>query len=356
MKRIDGRLSLEKLPLEVLLEILVYLSPRDLFSLRLTSHSLHLPASSNLLWRQHLLGLLNVHGALLDILSIPQKLWAFSLLHNGWFRAYSILHRVARGEWLFSDKDIIGSTWMVFFKSHLKEHGRPTSKDGSVISVEEAKRWHALIEFSEDGTFKAVDGLPLREGSWSVDKGMLHVTPYPPSFPSRDPKTWCRVLQTFSVLLIMDAPEFLGSLVDLNSEVLREAVRKRIISREEKETRERALEEARRRKLMDEKDDDLARRLRGLWSFRREEREEEESETEESEEEGDAESADSGGLLHSSASMAKICRSPYAYWNMENIKLVGISNANLYLAFLQDSDWSEDENETEDSSDCSICP
>ena len=49
------------------------------------------------------------------------------------------------------------------------------------------------------------------------------VTAYPPNIPSRDPSTWCRIMQHVQVLMVSDAPEFLHGLANLDNSIRSEA-------------------------------------------------------------------------------------------------------------------------------------
>lgn len=68
--------------------------------------------------------------------------------------------RVARNEWLWTEEQLKGTTWMVFFKAFLKEGGARGDGDGS---------WHALVEMRPDLTCHPLEGLPLNISSWYVD-------------------------------------------------------------------------------------------------------------------------------------------------------------------------------------------
>lgn len=45
------------------------------------------------------------------------------------------------------------------------------------------------------------------------------VTGYPPNIPSRDPNTWCRIMQHVQVLMISDAPEFFTAILELDRSI-----------------------------------------------------------------------------------------------------------------------------------------
>jgi len=137
------------------------LSPRDLALLRLTSHSMLSAATANTHWRRHFFdNLLPSYAALADISSITHSQWAFQLVPDGWFRAYTTIIRIAREDWLRTDEELKGSTWMVFFKSYLREGG--ASSDDAAA--------HALVELKHDRTSVPIEGLPLRGSSWYVDQ------------------------------------------------------------------------------------------------------------------------------------------------------------------------------------------
>jgi len=137
------------------------LSPRDLTLLRLTSHSMLSAATANTHWRRLFFdSLLPSHAALTDISSIAHNQWAFQLVPDGWFRAYTTVIRIAREDWLHTDEELKGSTWMLFFKSFLREGG--ASSDDAAA--------HALVELTHDLTSVPIEGLPLRGSSWYVDQ------------------------------------------------------------------------------------------------------------------------------------------------------------------------------------------
>ncbi|CAZ79338.1 unnamed protein product [Tuber melanosporum] len=175
-------LSLEKLPLEVIHQVFSLLSPQDLTSLRLTSRSILPAATANTHWRHHFFdGLLSSHAALIDISSIARDQWAFQLVPDGWFRAYTTLIRIANEDWLRTEEELKGSTWTVFFKMYLREGGASSDDETG----------HALVELTHDLTSNRIEGLPLRSSSWYVDqKKTLRFSGYPPIVPSRDPHTW----------------------------------------------------------------------------------------------------------------------------------------------------------------------
>ncbi|RPB07837.1 hypothetical protein P167DRAFT_495186 [Morchella conica CCBAS932] len=179
-------LSLESLPLEVIHQIFSLLTPTDLASLRLTSHALRSSATSNPHWRRHFTDLLPAHAALLDVAAIPPSAWSFAHAPDGYFRAYTTLVRTAREDWLHSDQDLKGTHWMVLFKAFLKEGGARSDDPN----------FHTLIEMRADCTSCPLEGLPLNTSSWYVDgRPSLRFPCYPPNVPSRDPFTWCRIMQ-----------------------------------------------------------------------------------------------------------------------------------------------------------------
>lgn len=146
------------------------LSTRDLTLLRLTSHSMLSAATANTHWRRHFFdSLLPSHAALTDISSIAHSQWAFQLVPDGWFRAYITVIRIAREDWLHTDEELKGSTWMLFFKSFLREGG--ASSDDAAA--------HALVELTHELTSVPIEGLPLRGSSWYVDQNKFLRCSYP---------------------------------------------------------------------------------------------------------------------------------------------------------------------------------
>ncbi|RPA97927.1 hypothetical protein L873DRAFT_1689447 [Choiromyces venosus 120613-1] len=254
----DG-LSLEKLPLEVIHQIFSLLSPRDLTSLRLTSHSILSAATANAHWRRHFFdSLLPSHAALIDIPSIPHNQWAFQLVTDGWFRAYTTVIRIAREEWLHTDEELKGSTWMVFFKSFLREGG--ASSDDAAA--------HALVELRHDMTSVPIEGLPLHSTSWYVDQNKsLRFSGYPPNVPSRDPHTWCRVMQHVSVLMLTDSPEFLEALNVLSSTILEESYAAGLIDEDKRQALESGVRDS-IRTVQEKRKSELSTRFRKLHLLR----------------------------------------------------------------------------------------
>jgi hypothetical protein len=116
------------------------------------------PSTSPSLWRSNFLSLLPRYGALLDVASIPPHLWSFSLSHNGWFRAYSLLNRIGNTRWLRTEEDLKDSQWIVLFKGFLREGGGGDD-DG-----------HALVDMRTDLTCSVIEGLPLITMPWYVDE------------------------------------------------------------------------------------------------------------------------------------------------------------------------------------------
>ncbi|CUS14710.1 unnamed protein product [Tuber aestivum] len=253
-------LSLEKLPLEVIHQVFSFASPRDLISLRLTSHSIRSTATANTHWRRHFFdSLLSSHAVLTDdISSIAHDLWAFRLVPDGWFRAYSTVMRVAREDWLRTDEQLKGSTWTVFFKSFLREGG---------ASADDATP-HALVELTHDSTSIILEGLPLRGGPWHVDQNKtLRFSGYPPIVPSRDPHTWCRVMQHVSVLMLADSPEFLDALNVLNAEILEESSAAGLIDMDKRQALESGLRDS-LQTVGEKRKSELSARLRNLHLLR----------------------------------------------------------------------------------------
>ncbi|KAH0602431.1 uncharacterized protein H6S33_008770 [Morchella sextelata] len=204
-------LSLESLPLEVIHQIFSLLTLTDLTSLRLTSRPLCSSATANPHWRHHFTNLLPAHAALLDVAAIPPSAWSFAHVPDGYFRAYTTLVRTAREDWLHSDQDLKGTLWMVLFKAFLKEGGARSDDPN----------YHTLIEMRADCTSIPLEGQPLNSSSWYVDgRPSLRFPCYPPNVPSRDPFTWCRIMQHVSVLMLTDSPDLLENLVHLNTSIL----------------------------------------------------------------------------------------------------------------------------------------
>lgn len=139
----------------VIHQIFALLPPPTLASLRLTAPSLHAPATSSLHWRSHTLHLLSAHRALQDVSAVPIPVWSFSLVPDGWFRAYTTLFRIARTEWLWTDEQLKGSTWTVFFKAFSESGGNGP--------------WHALVELRANLMSHPLEGLPLNISRWHVD-------------------------------------------------------------------------------------------------------------------------------------------------------------------------------------------
>lgn len=141
----------------VIQQIFSYLPTSDLASVRQCSSYLSLYATSNHLWQSRCQALWRRYVTLQDCRAIPAKLWSFSCVPNGWFRAYITIIRIARDDWLTCDDDLKRNVFMVFFKSHL----------GDNVGAE---HWHALVKFEEDGMVHPIDGLPLYSNVWSVDE------------------------------------------------------------------------------------------------------------------------------------------------------------------------------------------
>ncbi|KAG0136671.1 hypothetical protein HOY82DRAFT_598923 [Tuber indicum] len=270
-------LSLEKLPLEVIHQVFSLLSPQDLTSLRLTSRSILPAATANTHWRHHFFdGLLSSHAALIDISSIARDQWAFQLAPDGWFRAYTTLIRIANEDWLRTEEELKGSTWTVFFKMYLREGGASSDDETG----------HALVELTHDLTSNRIEGLPLRSSSWYVDQKKtlrcsyhLHfyfltslppsskVSGYPPIVPSRDPHTWCRVMQHVSVLLLSDSPEFLDALNVLNTAILEESNTAGLIDEDKRQALESGVRDS-LRAAQEKRKNELPARLRELHLLR----------------------------------------------------------------------------------------
>ncbi|KAG0643788.1 hypothetical protein HOY80DRAFT_283453 [Tuber brumale] len=252
-------LSLEKLPLEVIHQVFSFLSPQDLTSLRLTSHSVLPAATANTHWRHHFFdGLLSSHAALIDISSIAHNRWAFQLVPDGWFRAYTTLIRIAREDWLRTDEELKGSTWMVFFKMYLREGGA-SSDDANA---------HALVELKHDLTSNPIEGLPLQRKSWYVDQNRtLRFSGYPAIVPSRDPHTWCRVMQHVSVLLLSDSPEFLDALNVLNTAILEESNAAGLVDEDKRQALESGVHDS-LRDAQEKRQSELSARIRKLHLLR----------------------------------------------------------------------------------------
>ncbi|KAI5857171.1 hypothetical protein BZA05DRAFT_167643 [Tricharina praecox] len=232
-------LLLESLPLEVLHCVLSSLTASELVRVRSTSVRLRDLATANIHWRRCLLSdVVPVFAALSDVAAIPPRTWSFSLSHDGWFRAYRELQRVAQEPWLKRDEDLIGGPWMVYFKHHLE--------DRDLVGVEDP---HALIEFTAERLAVWVSGIPLHNRRWWLqedEEGVvkMRVTAYPPNEPGREPISLCRSLEHSTVLMVSDAPEFLDALVTLNDEILDEAARTGQITPTELATRQNAMLEA----------------------------------------------------------------------------------------------------------------
>jgi hypothetical protein len=96
-----------------------------------------------------------------DIASIPNRTWAFSLVHDGWFRAYCAVQRTRREPWLRGEEDLIGGPWMVYFKHHLR------SMD--LAGIEEP---HAIVTFTTERLAVQMSGvMPLQSRRWWLDAG-----------------------------------------------------------------------------------------------------------------------------------------------------------------------------------------
>ncbi|PUU74046.1 hypothetical protein B9Z19DRAFT_1103681 [Tuber borchii] len=237
-------LSLEKLPLEVIHHVFSLLSTRDLTLLRLTSHSMLSAATANTHWRRRFFdSLLPSYAALTDISSIAHNQWAFQLVPDGWFRAYITVIRIAREDWLHTNEELKGSTWMVFFKSFLREGGAK-SDDAAA---------HALVELTHDLTSVPIEGLPLRGSSWHVDQNKsLRFSAYPPIVPSRDPHTW--------------------SLSVLNTTILEESNTAGLIDEDKRQALESSVRDS-LQAIQDRRKSELSARFRKLHLLRSEARE-----------------------------------------------------------------------------------
>ncbi|KAA8910784.1 hypothetical protein FN846DRAFT_937894 [Sphaerosporella brunnea] len=231
-------LLLESLPLEVLHHVLLNLTASELASVRAVSIRLRDIATSNIHWRRALLSdLVPKCAALDDIASIPACAWSFSLVEDGWFRAYCALQSAIRVPWLRGEDDLIGGPWMVYFKHHL----------GSIdlATIEEP---HALITFTAERMAVLITGVPLQPRGWWLDSNdgvvRMRVTAYPPNEPGREPRTLCRKFEHSTVLMISDAPEFAEALFTFNNTVLQEAVKAHLIDASELDIRQNKLQEA----------------------------------------------------------------------------------------------------------------
>lgn len=158
--------------------------------------------------------------------------------------------------------------WMVFFKSVLANvNCWPLA-------------WHALVDCSDTRIVSAIDGLALHPSKWYVDdrpsfRGMVVgfllmreypklivksiVTAYPPNVPSRDPITWCRIMQHVQVLMVSDAPEFLLGLANLDKSIRAEASQHQGLETSEIENFDRNFE-----KVSEERQKFIRDRLRNL--------------------------------------------------------------------------------------------
>ena len=142
----------------VIHQIFRYLSPSDLISLRFTCRSISFLATSNHLWQLHCQMLWRSKICLRDCRDVPPSVWAFSLVANGWFRAYSKVREIARSQWLLGAETLDNTIWMVFFKSSLDNANTwPLA-------------WHALVECKDTRIVSAIDGLPLNPSKWYVDE------------------------------------------------------------------------------------------------------------------------------------------------------------------------------------------
>lgn len=100
---------------------------------------------------------------------------------------------------------------MVLFKAFLREGGARSDDPN----------YHTLVEMRADCTSIPLEGLPLNSSRWYVDgRPSLRFPCYPPNVPSRDPFTWCRIMQHVSVLMLTDSPDLLENLIHLNTSIL----------------------------------------------------------------------------------------------------------------------------------------
>lgn len=243
--------------------VLSGLTASELILVRATSVRLRDLATSNIHWRKCLLSeFVPSYAALADIAAIPPRTWSFSLAHDGWFRAYRELQRVAHVPWLRREEDLVGGPWMVYFKHHLE--------DRDLVGVEDP---HALIEFTAERLAVWVSGVPLHNRRWWLqdEEGVVKmrgwcsdeerasstplsgatadhraVTAYPPNEPGREPISLCRSFEHSTVLMVSDAPEFLNALIKLNDDILDEAARTGRITASELAARRDAMVEAKK--------------------------------------------------------------------------------------------------------------
>ncbi|KAF8545079.1 hypothetical protein BDD12DRAFT_722532, partial [Trichophaea hybrida] len=220
----------------VLHHVLSNLTASELAPLRSVSIRLRDLATSNAHWRRCLLSdLVPNFVAFNEIAAIPPLLWSFSLVHDGWFRAYCELKRVVKAPWLRRDEDLIGAPWMVYFKSHL-----PSTE---LLGIEDP---HATIRFTPDNMAEQVSGLPLNSRKWWIEDGVMRVSAYPPNVPGREPRTLCRKFEHSTVAMISDSPEYLEAMVRINNTIIKEAASERLVSQAEAESLRNAFEQAKK--------------------------------------------------------------------------------------------------------------
>lgn len=78
---------------------------------------------------------------------------------------------------------------------------------------------------------------PKAQPGPTTDSSYRVVSGYPPFVTSRDPQTWCRIMEHVSVLMVSDSPEFLETLVELNTTILAEAAQRGSITAETRDSR-----------------------------------------------------------------------------------------------------------------------
>ncbi|KAI5786453.1 hypothetical protein DFH27DRAFT_487295, partial [Peziza echinospora] len=189
-------------------QILSYLTPASLNTVRGVCRSLCASATSNHLWQAHCRSLWQSKVSLRECRDISPKQWTFSLASDGWFRAYAKTLQIAFTPWLQTEAELDDTLWVVFFKS-------------TIVNDEWPLAWHALVECNAvTRVVSSIDGLPLNPSKyWVDDRPSFRVTGYPPNVPSRDHITWCRLMQHISVLMVSDAPEFLDGLLNLDASI-----------------------------------------------------------------------------------------------------------------------------------------
>jgi hypothetical protein len=144
----------------VLHHILSNLTAQELAPLRTVSVGLYDPATSNLHWRRLLLSdLIPSHSGLYQINTIPGRLWSFSLISNGWFRAYCEVKRIINEPWLKTEKDLADSVWTLYFKQHCPD-----------LSIGD---YHSIVCFLQCGSLVPLSGLPLPSRNWKVQDGAM---------------------------------------------------------------------------------------------------------------------------------------------------------------------------------------